>query len=122
MGDQERPLELLKALVEAVGALMVVDKGREADAGKYRYAYADLGDIVKATRPALAAKGIVALTPVHEHGDRLAVTVTLYHSSGEVLEFPPLPFPCGEDAQATGSMITYYRRYALLAALGMAAE
>jgi hypothetical protein len=34
--------------------------------------------------------------------------------------FDPLPFPHGRDAQATGSMITYHRRYALLAALGMA--
>src|SRR5690606_13383389 len=60
-------------------------------------------------------------TPVHEHGNGLACTVTFLHSSGDRLDFGPFPFPHGRDAQATGSMVTYHRRYALVAALGMAA-
>lgn len=45
----------------------------------------------------------------------------LLHVSGDKLTFDPFPFPHGRDAQATGSMVTYHRRYALVAALGMAA-
>jgi hypothetical protein len=113
--------EFASALVEALGALLTVGKGREADTGAYRYQYADLGDIVNATRPTLAEHGIAVRTPIHAHGDGLAVTVQFVHTSGETLQDDPLPFPYGKDAQATGSMVTYYRRYALLAALGMAA-
>jgi hypothetical protein len=113
--------EFASALVEALTALTTVTKGREADTGAYRYQYADLGDIVKATRPVLAEHGLVALTPLVAHWDGLACGVILLHTSGERVDFGPVPFPYGKDAQATGSMVTYYRRYALLAALGMAA-
>lgn len=117
---------LAAALVAALKDLSVVDKGRLAKiemkgGGNYTYEYADLGDVVKLTRPKLAEHGIVALTPVEEHGDGLKCTVVLLHSSGERLDFGPFPFPHGQTAQATGSMVTYYRRYALVAALGMAA-
>jgi hypothetical protein len=77
--------------------------------------------VVKKTRPILAEHGLVALTPVHDHGVGLACTVSIFHASGERVDFGPFPFPHGRDAQATGSMVTYHRRYALVAALGMAA-
>lgn len=117
---------LAAALVAALAELTVVEKARSAkiptkDGKSYEYAYADIADVVKLTRPVLAANGLVALTPVHEHGNDLACTVTLLHTSGERLDLGPFPFPHGKDAQATGSMVTYHRRYALVAALGMAA-
>lgn len=112
---------LAAALVAALADLTVVEKGRRAKAGKYEYDYADIADVVKLTRPLLAEHGLVALTPVHDHGIGLACTVMLVHTSGERMEFGPFPFPHGETAQATGSMVTYHRRYALVAALGIAA-
>ena len=117
---------LAAALVAALADLSVVEKGRTAkiptkDGKSYTYDFADIADVVKLTRPKLAEHGIVALTPVHAHGDGLACTVTLVHTSGERLDLGPFPFPHGRDAQATGSMVTYHRRYALVAALGMAA-
>lgn len=112
--------DLHAALVAALSELTTVEAGRRADAGSYSYDYADLADIVRLTRPVLAQHGIVALTPLGAHGDRLAVSVHLIHSSGEALVLGPFPFAAGRDAQATGSMVTYMRRYALLAALGMA--
>jgi hypothetical protein len=112
---------LAAALVAALADLKVVEKGRTANAGSYSYDYADIADVVKLTRPVLGKHGVVALTPVHDHGSGLACTVTLLHTSGERLDFGPFPFPHGRDAQATGSLVTYHRRYALVAALGMAA-
>lgn len=112
--------ELAAALVAALADLTVVAPERTANAGSYSYKYADIADVVKLTRPALAKHGLVALTPVHDHGTGLACTVRLVHTSGETMELGPFPFPHGKDAQATGSMVTYHRRYALVAALGMA--
>jgi hypothetical protein len=112
---------LAEALVAALADLTVVEKARKANAGSYSYDYADIADVVKLTRPRLAEHGIVALTPVTEHNGGLGCTVTLLHTSGDRLDFGPFPFPFGKDAQATGSMVTYHRRYALVAALGMAA-
>lgn len=112
--------ELSAALVAALKDLTTVEAGRTADAGSYTYDYADLADIVRLTRPVLASHDVIALTPLGAHGDKLAVSVHLIHSSGESLVLGPFPFPPGRDAQATGSMVTYMRRYALLAALGMA--
>lgn len=109
------------ALVAALADVAVITKGRTADAGSYSYDYADLGDTMKVIQPRLAEHGIRVLTPVHGFEDRLACTVILLHESGEELRFDPLPFPYGRDAQATGSMMTYYRRYALTAALGLGA-
>lgn len=112
---------LAGALVAALAELTVVHAARTADAGSYSYKYADIGDVVKLTRPVLARHGLVALTPLHDHGTGLACSVVIVHTSGERLDLGPFPFPHGRDAQATGSMVTYHRRYALVAALGMAA-
>lgn len=112
---------LASALVAALADLTVVRTGRTVSTGTYSYDYADLGDVVKLTRPVLARHGLVALTPVHEHGNGLACTVTILHASGQQMDLGPFPFPHGANAQATGSMVTYHRRYALVAALGMAA-
>lgn len=112
---------LAAALVGALAEFTVVEKGRTVSTGSYSYTYADLADVVKVSRQHLAEHGLVALTPIHDHGPGLACTVTILHTSGERLDLGPFPFPHGRDAQATGSMVTYHRRYALCAALGIAA-
>lgn len=112
---------LASALVAALEDLTVIEKGRTVSTGSYSYDYADLADIVKRTRPALARHGVVALTPLCSLGSDPACSVVLVHEGGESMTFGPFPFQHGRDAQATGSWVTYMRRYALVAALGMAA-
>jgi len=120
-----RPRTLAAALVAALAELTTIDKGRSAkiptkDGKSYSYTYADIADVVASTRPVLAKNGIVALTPIGGSDRGLACTVTLVHESGEQMTFDPLPFVASNDPQQAGSAITYFRRYALLAALGMA--
>lgn len=117
--------ELAKALVAALSELTNIERNRSASVqmksgGNYSYNYSDIADVIAATRPILAANGIVALTPVSGSEKGLACTVTLIHESGEERVFDPLPFVASNDPQQAGSAITYFRRYALLAALGMA--
>ena len=120
-----KPRSLAAALVAALAELTVLDRTRTASiptksGGSFTYNYADISDVVAATRPVLASHGLVALTPVHGSEKGLAVSVTLIHESGEEMTFEPLPFVASQDPQQAGSAITYFRRYALLAALGMA--
>ena len=100
---------LAAALVAALGEMPTIPKTRTADAGSYSYDYADLEGVRAIVVPILARHGLAVRTPVHEHGEGLAVTVKFLHTSGETLDDDPLPFERGRDAQATGSAISYFR-------------
>jgi hypothetical protein len=56
-------------------------------------------------------------------GDKIAVTTRLVHSSGQWMEFGPLPVPSmKQDAHGVGSATSYARRYGLSAAVGIVAD
>lgn len=122
MTDTAFPPTLAKSLVAALAQMTGVTKGRKADAGKYQYAYANLEDVVALSRPILAEHGLTAVQSLEHHAERVAIATTLVHESGEAVTFGPVAFHAGNNAQDAGSAITYYRRYALLSALGLAAE
>lgn len=108
------------AIVAALAEVAIIDKGKTANAGSYSYSYADIADVIAETRPILAAHGLVAVTALSGGPDVYAVTVEILHSTGESKVYPPVSFNGGRDPQAVGSSITYFRRYALCAALGIA--
>jgi hypothetical protein len=90
--------------------------------GRPDRSYPTLADVHTVTRPVLAKHGLCVVQDVLVDGDWVRVLTTLIHSSGEKLGFGPIGFPAGRDPQATGSSVTYARRYGLLAALGLAGE
>lgn len=114
--------DLFAALVKALGELSDVPKTRTANAGTYSYTYADLGDALEMARPILAKHGLGVVQPVSTGAKGVDVATTIIHESGQSITFGPLTFPAGATPQATGSAITYARRYSLLAALGLATE
>jgi hypothetical protein len=120
--------KIAPALVAALGELTDVPKGREAKiptktGASYGYKYADLADALSMVRPILKKHGLaITQTATNPDHDTVAIHTTLFHASGEWLSFAPLLLPNGRTAQETGSAITYGRRYALLAVLGLAAE
>lgn len=92
----------------------------------FRSKYADLGAVWDACRQALSENGIGVLqfpdVVEGERGLRVVVETTLTHESGYERSFR-LPMPVSKpDAQGIGSAITYARRYALMAAVGIAPE
>lgn len=119
------------AIVAAVAEMPAITKGNTANiptktGPSYSYRYADLADILDVVRSILAKHGLAvvqdATTP--ERGG-VAVTTRIVWAGGAVMEFGPLAMPAGGGGggpQAMGSAITYARRYALLAALGIATE
>lgn len=99
-----------------------------ADAEKYSYRYADLAAVLAAVRPALAGQAIAVMQGVSMQrsasGSGLVVLVEtrLVHQSGEWIA-TTLKLPSGEVApQKVGSLVTYLRRYGLLALSGVASE
>lgn len=116
---------LTKALIAAAKAFGPVVKDRVVDMGqgKAKYAYATLIDFLEATRPALCDNGLAVLQMPAQRGERTTLVTRLMHESGEWIEaafaLPPTPSP---GPQGMGSAISYARRYAYTALLGIAAD
>lgn len=88
--------------------------------GSYTFNYADLGEIHKITKPILNKYGL-AFTQAF-FGKQL--NTILMHESGEQLEsvLDLEDHLKGKDAQGAGGIITYFKRYALSAILGIVTE
>ncbi len=117
------------ALVKAQGEFKPIDKNRVATIvstkGRYTYKYADLADVLRAVQPALTKNKLAQTqrTGIVWREDRanLVIYTELRHESGERL-VSEWPLALQQQPQQTGSLLSYYRRYALCALLGIAAE
>ena len=92
----------------------------------FKSSYADLGAVIEAARPGLSKNGLSFSQLIGLDNGRIEVTTILMHQSGEWLE-TSIGLPVGEErgrsmAQSAGATITYLRRYALSAILGLASE
>lgn len=113
--------ELATALSKA--QRMIEGASRDKTNPHYKSKYADLASIWHACRDALTTNGIgvVQLTRYAEK-DEVIVVTRLVHSSGQWMRGElNLPVSRG-DAQGYGSALTYARRYALAAAVGVSPE
>lgn len=116
-----------KAFLAAQREMPAIHKNQKAviptkAGGSYSYTYADLKDIIDLALPVLHKHGLsVSQDPVTLN-NQIGVATRIYHESGHVESFGPLLLPGGQDARSAGSAVTYARRYALTAALGIAVE
>ncbi len=115
-----------KALALAASRFGPIGKDRtvrvQSAKGSYSFKYATLGEIVDATRPALAEHGLVCVQMLAMQGQRTVLVTRLIHESGEWLEGAAPVQPEGNGPQALGSAVTYMRRYAMTALLGVVAD
>jgi hypothetical protein len=119
--------DLVAALIKAQTAFPSIKKNRTAqiktEKGTYSYRYADLADILSEVTPILLKQGL-ALSQCFDvtKGGELLLITRLLHTSGQSLSSAlPLHWS-GARMQELGAQITYLRRYALAAILGIAAE
>lgn len=113
--------EFLTALVAMQAELPVIIKNAENP--HFHSKFADLASIVQATRPILAKHGFaITQAPGYraETGDPTLSTV-LWHASGSIRS-DMLLCMAKNDPQGQGSGITYARRYAYSAILGLVTE
>lgn len=88
----------------------------------FKSSYADLSEVWDACRPALVKHGLSVVQMPSADGQRVTVTTLLLHESGEYLSSALTMTAAQDTPQAIGSCITYARRYALAAMVGVAPE
>jgi hypothetical protein len=121
MDRSESIKELAAALAKAQAALKPAVK--DSVNPHYKSKFASLGAVWEACKEALAANGLsVCQFPVSGEQGRVGVTTVLMHASGEfIAETLTVPL-AKQDAQGVGSALSYSRRYALAACLGICSE
>lgn len=119
--------ELAKALAAAQADMKAPNKaktatipGKEGRSG-YSYKYADLADVIESYRTCLSKHGLALAQPILWQDNHMLLRTVLMHSSGEWID-SMYPVPSSQRPQDTGSALTYARRYAASALLGIAAE
>lgn len=117
--------ESIAALAAALAQAQAVMSGAKKDSANpfFKSKYADLASCWEAARAALPGQGLCVIQTTRASEKEEVVVVTrLAHSSGEWVE-GELPLPVSKaDAQGFGSALTYARRYALCAIVGIAPE
>jgi hypothetical protein len=121
MNKSEQINELADALSKAQASFEGAKKDRNNPFFKSKYA--DLASILDAVRDAMGKNGLsFSQIPTKAEGDKIILQTLVMHKSGQWIsgDYPVLVAKM--DAQGLGSAITYARRYALQAMLGVAAE
>ncbi len=114
--------ELAKALAKAQNSLK--NPNNTANNPYFKSKYAPLPDVLNDIRPILSENGIsVVQSPVTDGAGSTGVETMLLHTSGQyILTDPYFLKPVKNDPQTAGGAITYARRYALNAVLGISGE
>lgn len=115
-------IEFAAAFLAAQKEFPPIAKTKTADMGNYQYKFADLGDVLAEALPILHKNGLSLSQPLVSADGRVGVGTRLYHESGHVEEFGELLLSAGNTPQTAGSALTYARRYAACAALGIVAD
>jgi hypothetical protein len=117
MDKSESLNELALALAKAQGEMKPALK--DADNPYFKSKYADIASVWEACREPLANNGLSIVQLPEPADNAILLTTILLHSSGQYLS-SQLRFPIAKtDPQSYGSALTYARRYALAAAVGV---
>jgi hypothetical protein len=119
--------DLLPALCAARATFPAIVKNQTAqvrsEKGNYSFDYADLGAILDAVSPALTANGLLLTFGLEEPSEgRVEVSARLWHCASAQYVENALSAPKPTSLTATGSLVTYLKRYTSTALLGVCAE
>lgn len=120
MEHSEQINEIGAALAKAQGAIENATKDKANPF--FKSTYADLAGVWDACRAALSSNGLSVVQTPEQSDKGVIVSTMLLHSSGQWISGSYLMPVSKFDAQSIGSAITYARRYALAAMVGVAPE
>lgn len=119
MNEQSESInELAAALAKAQGKITGALK--DSDNPFFKSRYADLASVWDACRAALSKNGLAVIQLAESDETGVSVSTTLAHSSGQWIRSRLHLRPKDGTPQGMGSAITYGRRYALAAMVGVA--
>jgi hypothetical protein len=118
---------LAAALIAAQAELLPPPKNRSVSvrAGRenYDFDYASLDTIIEhSLRPVLPRYGLWFVQFMKASETERWMVTQIIHASGETKDCPLLMPPLADHPQEAGSLISYFKRYALCAAFGLTAE
>lgn len=115
--------DIASALAKAQAQIKTAIKDAKGQIGQNRaYKYADLGSVFDACKKALNDNGIAIVQRTDFNGPEIWLETMLLHASGDsIVGRYPLR-PTQDTPQAYGSALTYARRYALSAMVGVVAD
>lgn len=113
------PATIAEALSAAQAEL--TDPPKDSVNPHFKSRYADLATVLKTVRPVLAKHGIALVQTTDILDGTLVLVTRLLWRDEEILGRYPVQ-PTKADPQGLGSAMTYARRYALQAIVGVAAD
>lgn len=123
MQTSQETTNIIKAIISAAPEISSISKSKQA----YGYKYASLDSLIDMLRGVLPKHGLWFIQMPTRCGEKSMLTTRVIHSSGEWME-DSIEMTDTElqgkanDTQKVGASITYYRRYALSAIFGIAAD
>lgn len=112
--------ELATALAKAQAAMKPALK--DSTNPHFKSKYADLTSVWEACRDALTKNGLSVVQATEFEGDAVWIKTILLHASGEMIEGRYPLRPVQNTPQGMGSAISYARRYALAAMVGVVSD
>lgn len=112
--------KLLEALAKMQGILDNAKK--ESDNPYFKSKYADLATCISTSKKPMADNGLSLSQHCSFDGTSVHCVSVLGHSSGQMMVSTLVILVTKKDAQGIGAAITYARRYALSAIIGLAQE
>lgn len=110
--------DLFAALAKAQGDYPVIGPNRENP--YFKSNYTDLDTILRSVRPALTKYGLCFAQQIRINDDGATILHSILgHSSGQWMECRSRIIPIKNDPQTYGSTLTYQKRYAAMAILGV---
>lgn len=112
--------ELFTALAKAQSSMQVA--GHNSANPHFKHRYADLTELVKASRPALTENNLSVLQRVIYVEGQAYLETILGHSSGQQISSSIAITPQKNEIQSMGSYLSYLRRYAYAALVGVVTQ
>jgi hypothetical protein len=112
--------ELFAALAKAQASMLVADNTSANP--HFKHKYADLTQLVKASRPALTENGLSVIQRVVYIEGVAYLESILCHSSGQSISSSIAITPQKNEIQSMGSYLSYLRRYSYSALVGVVTQ
>ena len=117
MRTSEQINEIATALSKTQAKLE--DAVKDSTNPHYKSDYATLSSVLEAVRKPLSENGLCIIQTTDYDEDRIILTTMLCHSSGQWLSSKTPLLMSKQDMQGLGSALSYARRYALAAIVGI---